>query len=429
MTEHYVVLGVARPRAEWFRDVGHWATSASLPAEFVRCLSLDEVRARLRSGRRFSAVLLDGDLPGVDRDLFDEARTAGAAPVVVEEGPVRRPWAELGAAAVVTVPLDRDALLATLDEHAAPARDLPHSPTVLVEAEAPAASGRLVAVTGPAASGSSTVAAALAQGLATDPSTSGRVLLLDAALDAVQGLLHDTDDVVPGLQELVEAHRAGRPGADEVRALTWDTGVRGYDLLLGLRRHRDWTALRPRAVEAATASLRGAWPVVVADVDGDLEGEPETGSLDVEERNLLARHLTATADVVVVTGTPTLVGVHRSVRLLADLLLHGVDAERLVPTVVGAPRSRARRAEIARAVGRLLGELVPGAAVASPLPLPHRPDVESAHRDGGPLPRALVDPLAVAVAVALERLPSPEPSDAPVPVQPGSLGTGEASWR
>ena len=41
-SEHYVVLGAARPRAAWFADVGRWATSAALPVEFVR----------LRLGRR-----------------------------------------------------------------------------------------------------------------------------------------------------------------------------------------------------------------------------------------------------------------------------------------------------------------------------------------------------------------------------------------
>ena len=50
-SEHYVVLGAARPRAAWFADVGRWATSAALPVEFVRCVSADEVRARLAAGR------------------------------------------------------------------------------------------------------------------------------------------------------------------------------------------------------------------------------------------------------------------------------------------------------------------------------------------------------------------------------------------
>ena len=51
----------------------------------------------------------------------------------------------------------------------------------------------------------------------------------------------------------------------------------GYHLLLGLRRHRDWTAVRPHAFAAGLDGLRRAFRVVVADVDADLEGERTTG--------------------------------------------------------------------------------------------------------------------------------------------------------
>ena len=77
------------------------------------------------------------------------------------------------------------------------------------------------------------------------------VLLADLNLDADQAALHDARDVVPGVAELVDAHRGGQPSADEIRTLTFRVPSRSYHLLLGLRRHRDWTVLRPRAFEAA----------------------------------------------------------------------------------------------------------------------------------------------------------------------------------
>ena len=93
--EHFVVLGAARPRAAWFSDLGRWATSAALPVEFVRCVSVEEVRARLAAGRTWSAVVLDEAVPGLDRDLLDEARRVACAPIVVtqrtEPPPVGRP--------------------------------------------------------------------------------------------------------------------------------------------------------------------------------------------------------------------------------------------------------------------------------------------------------------------------------------------------
>ena len=50
--EHFVVLGVARPRTSWLGEVGHWANSSMLPIEFIRCVSIDEARSRLLSDHR-----------------------------------------------------------------------------------------------------------------------------------------------------------------------------------------------------------------------------------------------------------------------------------------------------------------------------------------------------------------------------------------
>ena len=94
--ERYVVLGVAQVRSPWFREVARWATSAMLPVEFVKAMSLEEVRVRLRSGRGYSALLVDDSLAGLDRDLVELAREAGCAVIVVEGGRAHRAWAELG---------------------------------------------------------------------------------------------------------------------------------------------------------------------------------------------------------------------------------------------------------------------------------------------------------------------------------------------
>ena len=100
--ERFVVLGLAHPRSAWFRDLGHWATSGVLAAEFVKCLSAEEVRARLGSGRPFSALVADATLPAVDRDLLAAARAVGCSAFVVDDGRVQRDWLALGAAAVLS---------------------------------------------------------------------------------------------------------------------------------------------------------------------------------------------------------------------------------------------------------------------------------------------------------------------------------------
>ena len=91
-TDRYVVLGLARARAAWFGQVARWATAAALPIEFVKTVSGEEVRARLRSGRPFSALLVDGGLAALDRDLIDLAGRHGCAVIAVDDGRSTRSW-------------------------------------------------------------------------------------------------------------------------------------------------------------------------------------------------------------------------------------------------------------------------------------------------------------------------------------------------
>jgi hypothetical protein len=425
--DRYVVVGLAPARRAWFREVARWATSASLPLEFVKCVSLEELRVRLTSGRPFSAVLIDAGVPGVDRDLVDAARAAGSAVLVVDDGRARRDWSTLGASAVLPAELTRGDLHAALAEHATA---IGRADTVAGAAPVDGGPnsgwrGALVAVTGARGAGTSTLTMAVAQHLGADPRRAGLVVLADLALDADQALLHDSGDVVPGVQELVDAHRAGVPSLDEVRSLTWDVPGRGYALLLGLRRHRDWAALRPRAVEAAVDGLRRAYRVVVANIDPDVEGEDQCGSTDVEDRNVLARTVASRAGAVVVVGSPGTKGLHSLVRVVDGLLELGVPGRRLVPVVNRAPRGPRQRAELAKAFGSLASGLRRGSEVPSPVFVPERRRLEDALRDGERLPSSLCVPVGSVVAAMVDRAPSVEAAAEgapPVAVVPGSLG-------
>src|SRR5687767_7798641 len=114
MPDRYAVLGLAPPRTPWFREVARWSHDAVLPLEFVKCVSAAELRARLASGRPFSAVLVDAGQPGLDRDLVDASRAAGCAVLVVADGRVARDWAAMGVAALLPFDVSRDDLLEAL---------------------------------------------------------------------------------------------------------------------------------------------------------------------------------------------------------------------------------------------------------------------------------------------------------------------------
>ena len=362
----YRLLGLAQARSAWFRDLGRWSTNAALPVEFVRCMAVDELTARLASGRAFSAVIVDGALPAIDRDLVERARQAGAAVVVVDDGRRRVDWPALGVDAVLPERFERGVLLATLTACSTPIEGPQGQSTTRAAPPPPGWRGRLVAVTGAPGAGASTLAIALAQGLGLASRHQGMVALADLALHADQALLHDAGDVVPGLQELVEAHRLESPPLERVRSFAFDTGSRGYDLVLGLRRHRDWPVLRPRAVHAALDGLLRSYRLVVADVDADLEGDDEVGSVDVEERNVLARAARSRADLVVMVARPTLVGLSRLVLVLDEWHRAGVEARRLQSVITGAPRRATGRAEITEAVAALAAKVRPELAAELP---------------------------------------------------------------
>jgi hypothetical protein len=162
--------------------------------------------------------------------------------------------------------------------------------------------------------------------------------------------------------------------------------------------------------------------VVVADVDSEVEGEDEGGSVDVEERHVMARATLARADAVVVVGAPGMKGLHTLTRVLGDLLSYGVPGERLLPVVNRAPRGAHTRAQLTSALAALLPAWA-GSEMATPIFLPER-RVDELLRDGARLPDALVAPLTGAVRAVTARADDAarRPLE-PELVTPGSLGT------
>lgn len=427
--ERFVVLGVAPVRREWFRQVGRWANDATIPVEFIKCISTTEVISRLESGRPFSALLADASSAGLDRDVLDLANAVGCSPIIIDHGLVDRDWSELGARAVIPERFEARDLRALLEDVARP---IGRTAAVSNETMAPETTtttlGKVIAVTGGGGLGTSTMAMALAQGMsALDDHRP--LLLADMALRSSQAMFHDARDVVPGLTELIESHRLGVPNAADAATTIHSFPERGYDLLLGLRHERDWVSIAPRALSATWTTLMTRYATTICDLTGDFDGSHETGSNDIEDRNRLSRTAASNAHVVAVVGAPGAWGVHHLVRTILALSELGVPAERLVPIINHAPRNARSRSTLTSAVAELLSsrisqpELVP-----SPIFVPTRRSLEATLRDGDPIPGSIATPLATTIAAILTRqgLSDPlqeSPGEVAVPVTPGSLGT------
>lgn len=426
----YVLLGLARARSQWFGSVSQWTTSAAIPAEFFKCVSADEMRARLGSNRSHSAALLDGSMPLVDRDLIETCREAGCAVIIIDDGRRHRDWIALGASAVLPSDLEREALLDSLVTHAemlgssealrASAKSLPSD----IDLSGFLTPGSVIAVCGPGGTGASTLAAALAQGLGHRAQDTAGVLLADLALHAEQAMLHDVRDVVPGVQELVEAHRIGSLGASDVRALTFEVIERQYHLLLGLRQARYWPTLRPHAFHASLASLRRTFDIVVCDITADFEGAGTSGSVDIDERNLMARHTAVQADVIFVVGRSGVKGLHSLVRVMTDLISINVPIYRIIPVINESSGRPSQKAQLAKSLQDLMAMGASDRLVTPPLFVPARP-VEHALRDAVRLPAPIPALMAGAYRAVVDRVGSNnyKLELEPQLVAPGSIGT------
>lgn len=424
----YVLLGLARPRAQWFKSVSHWTTSAAVPAEFLKCVSVEELKARMVGGRIFSAVLLDGTLPVVDRDLLQSARDAGCVVLIIDDGRRSREWIELGATAILSPDLGRAELLDALVTHAemvgATTPVFAASSDQDIDLTKALVPSSVVGVCGPGGTGASILAGSLAQGLGQGSAQQGKIALVDLALHSEQAMLHDVRDVVPGIQELVDAHRIGTPSDREVRALTFEVAERNYQLLLGLRQARYWPSIRPHAFAAAFESLRRTFEVIVCDISSDFEGANSTGSADLEERNLMARHVSRNADVVFVVGHPGVKGLHSLMRVITELIANDVEPTRIVPVINQAPRQQRQRAQISRGIAELTASVIGKAQIAPPLFIPHR-NIEQAIRDVVRLPAPLPSTMAGAYNAVLNKVGHQgiTPTLDLQLVAPGSLGT------
>ncbi|HUE59859.1 MAG TPA: hypothetical protein VMO88_09780, partial [Acidimicrobiales bacterium] len=248
--DRYVLLGLAPARAAWFDAVAQWSNSAAIAAEFIKCVSVEEVRARLASGRRHSALLVDAASPALDRDLVQTA-SESLTPVIVVRDRLGPSFAsrDIGVAAELSSEFNRDDLLEVLGAHCRPVGRGDRIPSALDDPVPAGWLAQMYTVCGPGGAGASTVAIALAQGLGMDARNGRRVVLADLALHADQAMLHDALELGPGVQELVEAHRLGSPDPQEVRRMTFEVPRRGYHLVVGLRQPHAWSALRPRSVD------------------------------------------------------------------------------------------------------------------------------------------------------------------------------------
>jgi hypothetical protein len=403
MTNRYVVLSAARPRSTWFAEVAQWANAGALPIEFIKCVGVDEALSKASTSRAFSAALLDAGMSGLDRDTIQLLRDANVAVLIVSDARIDRDWVSLGANKVLSPNVSKAELLDALVDTATliPSVHDQFDARTDYETNLTPIRATIVSVVGSGGAGTTTVAMAIAEAFghrdrnieihSTNRSSRSKnqTVLADFCLNSELAMLHDTQHISPGLQELVDAHRLSRPEPHQIQDMCFDVKGRSYDLLIGLRRRRLWTTIRKAACTQALQGLASTYKAIVIDTDNDFEGESENGSADVEDRNLLARTSLQNADHVVVVGHASLKGLHGLCRIVGELREFGVADERIHPVLNFAPRSARARAGYTKALADLLGT---DTHVFPPLFIPFQP-VDDRVRAVAPLPEGVTKPL------------------------------------
>jgi MinD-like ATPase involved in chromosome partitioning or flagellar assembly len=316
------------------RIVHDLATDRNRAARVVRrCADLAETLAVTAAGIG-DVVLIDVTVRGLGRDvlaaLMRDAAVVGMRPADAPEGTA------LGLRQVVPAEAPVEEILAAVESAVAGEQEDPGPWVQEAEPADGTATGRLVAVWGPAgATGRSTVAV----NLAAEAAAAGReTVLVDAdTYGPAQSQMLGVLDEAPGLVAAARAHDRDTLDAETMESLLPLVQPR-LRLLSGIGVPGRWAELRRTAVDGVWSALTRRGDLVIADVAPVLE-EDEELSYDTAapQRNAAAISAVEAADAVIAVISADPVSITRLLRDHSRLEELGVDELHVVVNRVGAP--------------------------------------------------------------------------------------------
>lgn len=284
-----------------------------------RCVDVDDLLAAATAGQADVAVVgIDG--PGLDRAAVDHLHAHGVRPVAIVGDDATLDGGRLRASRIGIRAVVADDRLDTLadalcaDGATQVRRTGASAPAASPEASEPAVPGRVLAVWGPAGSGRTTLASALAAELARRERAT---LLLDA--DPYGGAVAQQLGILDEVSGLLAAVRLDAAGQLEDRWVSVQRSLGPHlSVVTGLPRADRWPEVRTGTLEALVALARARAEVVV-DTGFSLEEEivPDLGGRP--GRNQLTLAAVDVADTALVVGGADPVGLSRLARALVEI--------------------------------------------------------------------------------------------------------------
>lgn len=320
MVDRVVALIVAAGAA-WEPDALRLLSDHPRVVVLKRCVDVDDLLAAATAGQADVAVVGLDD-PGLDRAAVDHLGVHGVRPVAVVRADATLDGGRLRASRIGIATVVADDRLDTLadvlcaDGQPATQARRPRPPASPAPPGVPTAAvaGQVVAVWGPAGSGRTTLATAIAAEMSRRRRPT---MLVDA--DPYGGAVAQQLGVLDEVSGLLAAVRLDAAGQLEERLGSVQRSLDQHlSVVTGLPRADRWSEVRPGTLESLLALARERAEVVV-DTGFSLEEEavPDLGGRP--GRNHLTLAALDAADVLLVVGGADPVGLSRLARGLVEL--------------------------------------------------------------------------------------------------------------
>lgn len=384
------IIAVANSSHDWLRELSRWVTGSLLEANLSVVLSLEELEDRITDIESNASILVDiSNLKIINylisRNLGVEARTfvisrENIQPTIPSQFTnIQSPFTPLQLVDLLKakeVILEKTSRMDTLTStpyadvsYLNPSFDSSFALTTDWKLNSADINGfqasskqaprqeinkKMIGIVGVPGTGCSTVAMSLAQSLGVDY----KVLLVDLCADGDLAMYHDIDRGAPSLGELMASAMLSGITKKYLRNFYQPIVTRNYQLLAGIKRQEEVLTFRPSHVRDLFDTVKEDFDYVIFDMDSSLRSPKLLEAISDGSTTIASETVLDFLDLIVITLSNDLKGVHSGLRIAHRLMLHGFDSSTIsLITTKSTNRLRAHVPSATRNLVHLIQEV------------------------------------------------------------------------